>query len=163
MGRLNRQQVAAKTKARIKASKAGLPKYKLKDEVNFISPDKVKINDHHAKRKIIVGAKDSGKTRPTALRMLGLVEEDKDNYGLALRKYKSGAVGRLYTSINNLALEIGFAGYNIDKYEKGVSQMYRMVNFRNKSENQSIEFASFDDANGLAGIEAPNLGKIPMV
>ena len=163
MGRLTKQQLAARSRKVNREAKSNKPSYTIEDEKKFITADKIAILSHPAKYTHWIGSKDSGKTRPVVLRMIGHIESDKDAYGLALRKYKASAAVRLHTAVNNMALEIKFAGYKIPDYEKGVAQTYRMINVRSRSSNQTIEYESFDNANGLAGIEAPNLGYFPIV
>lgn len=157
---LSKQQKAAnRRKANVNKGK---PYWTAKEKIKLISKEKIEISNHPAKNKYHIGGKDGGKSRLVAVDMITSLESDKDAQGLALKKYKAGGITRLHTSYQNVALEIRGLGYNIPNYEKGISETYRMVKM-SKSENQMIEYASFDDANGLAGIEAKNLGYFSIV
>ncbi|MCS5736492.1 MULTISPECIES: hypothetical protein [Actinomycetes] len=92
-----------------------------------------------------------------------MIETNKDAYGLDLKKYKLGGVARLHNALNNINLEVKSLGYETVDYEAGINKSYRLVNKSQKTKNQSIEYGSFDDANGLAGIEAPNNGFFGLV
>lgn len=160
MSALTKQQKAAKTRA-ANATK-GRPYWTRADRIKLISQDKVDLLDHPATNKYYIGGKDGGKSRSAAVEMITSLETDPHAQGLALKKYKYGGIARLHTSYQNIALEIKALGFSIPEYEKGVSETYRMVKAF-KSQNQQIEYSSFDDANGLAGIEAKNLGYFSIV
>lgn len=161
MGALTKQQKAAQTrKANTKATK---PYWTKADRIKLITQDKIDIIDHPATNKVYIGGKDGGKSRSAAVAMITAMETNKDAMGLALKKYKHGGIQRLHVSYQNVALEIANLGYNIPEYDKGVNETYRMHNWKYKSKNQMIEYSSFDDANGLAGIEAKNLGFFAVV
>ncbi|MFW3387903.1 UNVERIFIED_CONTAM: hypothetical protein RF648_18035, partial [Kocuria sp. CPCC 205274] len=68
-----------------------------------------------------------------------------------------------HNALNNINLEVKSLGYETVDYEAGINKSYRLVNKSQKTKNQSIEYGSFDDANGLAGIEAPNNGFFGLV
>ncbi|MGL5724871.1 hypothetical protein [Cetobacterium sp.] len=85
------------------------------------------------------------------------MESDDNISCLGARKYKTAAVEKLHTSINNIVLEARFKKYNLPLYVKGLNETYRVLNVKEKRENQTIQYTSFDDANGIAGTEAPNL------
>ncbi len=95
--------------------------------------------------------------------MAGQIIESKDGYGLALKKYKTNAAMRLHTAISNMALEMRMADYDIPLVQKGVTQSYFVKDARYRENNQTVEYASLDDMDGIAGIEAPNLGQFVVV
>lgn len=134
-----------------------------KDEINFITQTKIDVLNLPVIHTVWIGAKYGGKTRPVVTRMLGMMVRNKDVYGLALKKYKLNATQRLHTAINNMSREIRLAGYDIPLVEKSIMKSILNLNPKNRDANQSIEYASLDDMDGLAGIEAPNLGLFGIV
>lgn len=86
------------------------------------------------------------------------METDKDAYSLDLKKYKQGGISRLHNALVNISIEARILGYDVPEYVSGMNISYRDVNKFDKKKNQTVEYSSFDDTNGLAGIEAPNLG-----
>lgn len=171
MGRLPKQQKAAQTYAYKKAQKApskakskALPKYDPKvNEIEFITAEKIAVLNLPYKYIFWLGAKDGGKTRPVVTRMTGMMLNDKHAYGLALKRYKTNAAIRLHTAISNMALEMRMAGYDIPLLQKGINNTYLVTDERFKDLCQTIEYASLDDMDGIAGIEAPQLGRFAMV
>lgn len=95
--------------------------------------------------------------------MTGMLLTDKSMYGLALKKYKTNAASRLHTAIANMSIEIRSKGYQVPIMAKGISNTYMLKNKHIRDLNQSIEYASLDDMDGIAGIEAPNLGRFGIV
>lgn len=160
---LKKQVSAGNKSASAKATgKSTKPHWHPADRHKLISLDKIALLDHPATNKYWIGGKDGGKSRSVAVEMITAMENNWDTQGLALKKYKYGGIARLHTTYQNIALEIKALGYNIPNYEKGVSETYRMTKALKQS-NQMIEYSSFDDANGLAGIEAKNLGYFAVV
>lgn len=148
-----------------KAAKTAKPakKFFVKTELhNFISQDKIDVLNHDATDTIWIGAKEGGKTRPVVLDALSDMEENYKANAVMMKKYKTNATNRLHPIVNNLALEVKAAGYTIPDYEKGQTMTYRMK-AKNRNKNQTIEYASFDDYNQIAGIEAPNNGYFSVV
>lgn len=166
-GRLTKAARAQRTKREniIKAQgkDSRLKPFTYADELEFITREKQTILDHPAKTKSLIGAKDTGKNRMINVRILRDMASNNDLYGLGLRKYKIGAQARLHTAISNMALEIRSAGFNVPEMESSTMRSYMMKNKFEKTKNQSIEYSSFDDINGMAGIEAPNLGQFTAV
>lgn len=166
MPRLTKANKAARTKELNKAQgvKKDAKSYSVeRDEIQFITEEKIQVLDLHHKYKIWIGAKWGGKTRPVVTRMSGKMLEDKDNYGLALKKYKTNASSRLHTAISNMGIEMRLAGFDVPLFVKGQNQTYLLKNQKYRDLNQTIEYASLDDMDGIAGIEAPNLGKFAIV
>lgn len=159
-----KKQVSAGSKSAStkKTAASSKPYWTKADRHKLISLDKIALLDHPATNKYWIGGKDGGKSRSVAVEMITSLEDNYKAMGLALKKYKYGGIARLHTTYQNIALEIKALGYNIPDYEKGVSETYRMLRAL-KQNNQMIEYSSFDDANGLAGIEAKNLGFFAVV
>lgn len=82
---------------------------------------------------------------------------------IGLRKYKTSVKARVGNAIRNMALEIRLAGYDVYEVESGQQGSYFVRDKFNKQRNQTMEYAGFDDVNGLAGITAPNLGRFAVV
>lgn len=127
-------------------------------EKQLISEDKIQLLDHKASKKVWIGAKDGGKSRSVIVRKFTKMETDKDAYSLDLKKYKQGGISRLHNALVNISIEARILGYDVPEYVSGMNISYRDVNKFDKKKNQTVEYSSFDDTNGLAGIEAPNLG-----
>lgn len=166
MPRLSAAAKAGRTKTATTAAKKAAvtkPRWTRADRIKLIAQDKIDILDHPAKEKVWIGGKGAGKSRPVIVNGNTALEEDPYAQLLALKKYKDGAVTRLHTAVQNVALEMKMLGYDVPEYEKSVNLTYRVVNFKTKSNNQTIEYGSFDDANGLAGIEAKNVGYFAQV
>ena len=132
-------------------------------EKEFISPEKTEVLDLPYNYIVWIGAKYSGKTRPVLTRMLGMILEDNDTYGLALKKYKTNAAERLHTAISNMSIELRQKGYGVPLMKKGISKTVKLVNMKVAEANQTIEYSALDDSDAIAGIEAPNLGKFGIV
>lgn len=169
MGRLTKQQKAGKTKAMQKLTGGYVPAdgkkaydYKV-NEKDFITDTKIQVLNLPYKYIIWLGAKDGGKTRPVVTRMAGMMISDNSYYALALKKYKTNAATRLHTAIANMAREMRMTGYDVPVLQKGQSNSYLMKDLRYKDLNQTVEYASLDDMDGIAGIEAPNLGQFCIV
>lgn len=165
MPRLTKQNKAAVTQAYKKihqVEKSGQA-YTLDNEIEFITETKSAVLNLPYKYITWLGAKWSGKTRPVVTRMVGMMLTDPTMYGLALKKYKTNAATRLHTAISNMSIEIRSKGYNVPIMAKGISNTYLLKNKHIRDLNQSIEYASLDDMDGIAGIEAPNLGRFGIV
>lgn len=128
----------------------------------FIDQSKIDILNHNAEDIYFIGAKESGKTRPAVMKLIAHLETDFFASGLALKKYKSNAASRLHQIIDNVAREVKSKGFTVPDYEKGQNETYRMSQ-KTRGNNQTIEYASYEDYNSIAGIEAKNLGYFPVV
>lgn len=124
----------------------------------FLPPHKLEIVNHKAKHKTIGGAKDSGKTYIAVLKAIANLEENSHAYVLAARKYKLSAADKFHTIFSNIIMEIRLNGFDILDYKKNVNKSVKMLYKDNSQYNQSIEYVSFEDENGISGAEAPNLG-----
>lgn len=164
-GRLTRSARIQRTKIQNKVNNvvsAGKP-FTHADELNFITASKQVIMDHPATTKSLIGAKDTGKNRMINVRAIREINSDKDSYMVGMRKYKNSVKARVANAMRNMSLEIQAAGYNVCSIEHSNDKSYFIRDKHNKVLNQSMEFAGFDDINGIAGIEAPNLGKFVSV
>ena len=159
MGRLTKVKSTKKTK------EINLKTYDyLIHEKQFITKEKIQILNLPQKITVWCGAKEAGKTRPVVLRMIGLMEKDKENYGIGIKKFKINAAERLSQSMLNIVAELKNKEFAIPDYKKTPSKLERRFhNQRVNHLNQTVEFQSLDDINGLAGIEAPNLGRFELV
>lgn len=172
-GRLTKQQKAQRT--RFLNSKNTLPLtdeekktltkiFSKKDLPIYFRESKMEIINHKAKKKVVVGAKDSGKTILAVMLALALIEEDKHAYILAARKYKSQSAEKFHTIFTNASLELSLIyNFKMSLYKRSLNKTIKMDNWKNPAKNQSIEYVSFDDPNGIAGTEAPNLGYYALV
>ena len=141
-----------------------LPQFTNTEISSWLTQSKTNLLNHPAKRKIFIGGKKTGKTRGTGLKMISLLMSNKDAYGLALKKYSGNATKRLHTNYSNLAIKLS-RKYNIPEFKKSTDRTYILHNksLAHISKNQSIEYASFENVSGLAGIEAPNAGYFALV
>lgn len=155
----NPEAVASSPKKETKASK---PHFGWEYLSQFIAQNKIDVLNHKAQDTLWIGSKEGGKSRPVICGGIAMWESDYRAMGLGLKKYKTNATERMHQMVQNMALEIKYAGFNIPDYEKGQNQSYRMTKSV-KTDNQQIEYAGFDDYNALAGIEAKNLGYFPYV
>lgn len=152
-------------KSKKKSKKEEIEKYDfLVHEKQFITEEKIKILNLPQTKKVWCGAKESGKTRPVVLRTIGLIEKFSDVYGIGIKKYKHNAVERLSQAMLNVVAELKLSGFHLPNYRKTATKLERrffsnQINFK----NQTVEFQSLEDINGLAGIEAPNLGRFEIV
>lgn len=123
-----------------------------------VDASKMPMFTHKAGRVVIVASKDSGKSFPVDLYKIQTMERDPFVSGLTLMKYSTGAAKRgtrafwkAYTEVNKK--------YSIPiKYEPSTSFMYKMKNKKNKLDNQSIEFGSFENSDAFAGYVVSNGG-----
>ena len=134
------------------------------DLPNWLTQDKVDILNHPAKRKIFIGGKKTGKTRGSGLKMIQLLMGNKDCYGLALKKYSGNATKRLHVNYANLATKLS-RFHDVPEFKKSTDRTYilREKSMAKLQQNQSIEYASFENIAGLAGIEAPNGGYFGLI
>lgn len=133
-----------------------------KDEINFITQTKIDVLNLPVVHTVWIGAKYGGKTRPVITRQLGMMLKNEHVYSLSLKKYKLNATNRLHTAINNMSREMRMKGFDIPRVDKSIMKSVLKIHDKN-DDNQSIEYASLDDLDGLAGIEAPNLGLFGIV
>ena len=148
----------------LEKSKKTLKKF-TKDEISkWLTQDKVDLLNHPAKRKIFIGGKKTGKTRGSGLKMIQLLMENKDCYGLALKKYSGNATKRLHVNYANLATKLS-RFYDVPEFKKSTDRTYILKerSMAKLQQNQSIEYASFENIAGLAGIEAPNGGYFGLI
>lgn len=168
-GQLKKQARAQRTKnynnqlKAITPAKGTIPYNYIEHESQFITQTKIDILNLPYKYVAWLGAKDGGKTRPVVTRLTGMVAYDKSIYGLALKKYKTNAAARLHTAVSNMAREMRMAGYDIPLVQKGLSNSSFLRDVKFRDNNQTIEYAALDDMDGIAGIEAPNLGQFGIV
>ncbi len=167
MGRLTRAAKIQQTKSANKASygtnTAHLKPFKHEDELEFITPAKQAMLDHPAKKKSWIGAKETGKNRSINTRATRLLQEQPNGHMLGMRKYKQSVKSRVANAIRNMALEIRSKGFNALPVEHSQGYSYFVKDKYNRQNNQTLEYAGFDDINGIAGIEAPNLGKFILI
>lgn len=116
---------------------------------DYISEEKAWIASHEAKVKVVIGAKQCGKTFIGIVEMVINLETDPWYNGWAIRKHSSGAVKGMGTYIIRVSNELSSLGYKI-KYEYKLTQteLYRLKNKRNMSKNQIVNFSSLEDYSG---------------
>lgn len=152
---------AKKTTTKKKAkTEEFIPSITKDDRIKLITQDKIDLLDHPATHKYYIGGKDGGKTRSAAVDIVTSINSDDTAQCLALKKYK-GNGERLHTSYQNIALEMKMLGFPVKQLtyntQKGSSGM-KTGRGRFAKVIKKIEYASFEDANKLAGIEAEGLG-----
>lgn len=152
---------AKKTPTKKKAkTEEFIPSITKDDRIKLITQDKIDLLDHPATHKYYIGGKDGGKTRSAAVDIVTSINSDDTAQCLALKKYK-GNGERLHTSYQNIALEMKMLGFPVKELtyntQKGSSGM-KSGRGRFAKVVKKIEYASFEDANKLAGIEAEGLG-----
>ena len=150
------------TKKTTKKATTNKKAFTLEEAYKLMTPEMREVMKHPAANVWMITGKDYGKGYSTGLKMIAYMEEDFRANGFALKKYKTNAGDKLHQTFANISKEISYKGYTIPKYEKGQNKTYRMKN-RQKTNNQSIEYASFEDYNSITGTEAHNLGYFPMV
>lgn len=126
--------------------------------VVLVPKHKLDIILHPAQYKEICGAKDSGKTWLAAICSICSMEEDVHAHILAARKYKLAAAEKFHRIFSNVIMEIRLAGFDILDLHKKDNKSIKLVNKKNAYHNQTIEYVSFEDENGISGTEPPNLG-----
>ena len=173
MARLTKQQKAQRTKALNSKNKFLLENESEKKILKtfsqehlpiYFSKSKMEIINHKARKKVVVGAKDAGKTILAVVLALALMEQDKHAYVMAARKYKTQSADKFHVLFTNASLEL-FLTYDFKRsnYKRSLNKTIKMDNWKDQTKNQSIEYVSFDDPNGIAGAEAPNLGYYPLI
>lgn len=147
----------AKTGAVKKKIEPDKKPYSIKDEIYFLEPEKIETLNLPTKKNNLIGAKGTGKTFPVITRAVGHMEEDRSANVAIGKKYKTNAMDKLSRSISNVVIGMKFKGFDIPQYKQSINRTIRMGGF-DPSEQQSIEYFSFEDTNGVAGIEAMNIG-----
>ncbi|WP_369141315.1 hypothetical protein, partial [Modestobacter versicolor] len=136
-----------------KAAKPASPKkpFGFDDEINILTQEQIDVLNLPVSDIICIGAKGGGKSLKGSVRMLSYMETNYRANGLAFKKYKTNAAARLHDLFSNTAGKIKLKGFTIPDYEKGQSETYRMKN-KMKTQNQKIEYLSFEDYASVAGI-----------
>lgn len=132
---------------------------------SMLDDTKIKILEHPATTKLLIGAKDSGKTHLVKVDEIYKMEKDPNASSIAARKYSTSAAKRLSASMAKTLVRIKQKGFAFKySYKKSQNFMYRLSGSKqNMLENQSQEYVSFEDENGLAGIDVANGGYIATV
>lgn len=146
---------------------------KVKDKKRFNTPEalgeyldetKVSIVLNKAQNKLLIGAKDSGKTIVVVVDEIYRMETDPMMNALGARKYSTGASKRLASAILKNTIRLKQKGFHFEhEYHKTQQYIYRQKDKRNNYKNQAIEFVSFEDEDGLAGVDVNNGGYIGLV
>lgn len=132
----------------------------------YLDEAKFKIATHPAKKKTIIGAKNSGKTEIVNANILMMMERDPMASAVACRKTATSASKRLASALSKTKVNLGRNPYKFNfpiPYKKTQSNMYRQKDKRYNFENQSVEYVSFDAPDSLAGIACANGGYIGIV
>ncbi len=124
-------------------------------EVGFLSKEKSAIISHKAKRKILIGAKQSGKTIIALIDMLVSMDNDELVNNFAMRNAKTGASSQFIGSILGIINQLDMIGLKTSKkFSSSAYNLYRhSVNGIKMDQNQKVQFGSLqnymEDTSGL--------------
>lgn len=112
------------------------------------------------KVKILIGAKDSGKTIIPASLTIMAMEMDPNASALAGRKYATAAARRLGSAHFKVLSRLRGRGFKFDmEYSQVQQNMYRIEKKTDpKQLAQTVEYFSFENEDGMAGIDLGNGG-----
>lgn len=130
----------------------------------YISQSKADLAIHKAKRKIIVGSKECGKT------IIGLTEAvigfETDGFynPFGFRKHLTGAAKGMGKYTARVANELKALGFDIKReYKLTQSELYRLTSKSDMLKNQVMNFGSLDDYSGTTDGRAPSIGYVGTV
>lgn len=130
----------------------------------YIDPTKMEIVKHKATKKTLSGAKDSGKTVVVKAYEIYVMERDPMASTLAARKYSTAAANRLAAAFSKVLRRLMNAGFVFpQQYKKSTNKFIRITSSKDSTANQTQEYVSFEDENGLSGIDIANGGYIASV
>ncbi len=135
-----------------------------------VDPTNFAILSHKAKTTVLVGAKDASKTWPVKAWEVYTMERDPMASTLALKKYQTSASKLLQLGTQSMLNYI----FNIEerknneivkpkytskyKWEPTVGSFKRIIDTKNKINNQQQFYGSFEGYNALAGLQPGNGG-----
>lgn len=123
-----------------------------------VDESKMPMFTHKAKNVIVVAAKETGKSFPVELYKFNCMERDPMASGLTFMKFATGASKTGTKSMNSVYIELA-AKYDFKyAYEPSQSKFIRLVDNKNKLNNQAIEYGSFENSDGIAGYTVSNNG-----
>lgn len=124
----------------------------------FLTIEKMEILNHPAKKKVLGGGREAGKTRIAIADTAATMSEDKHASAMSARKYKTLAADKFKTIFINFALEVKHSDYLVPEFKGSQNKILLMRDYKNVNNNSTVECVSFDDPNSISGAEAPNLG-----
>lgn len=150
---------------KIKEDKKDEKRFNNKEAIGeYLDESKLDLLLDKSQNKLLIGAKDSGKTVVVVVDEIYRMETDPMMNALGARKYSTGASKRLASAILKHTIRLKQLGFKFPhEYHKTQQYIYRQKDKRNNYKNQAIEFVSFDDEDGLAGVDVNNGGYIGLV
>lgn len=117
------------------------------------------MEDNEVETEVLIAAKDTGKSFPIELYKYYAMERDPSFNFITLQKFSTGAIKRQSRAANKCQIYLK-RKYNLkyDYEKKDMSFWMRMMDKKSILNNQTNEYSSFEDVDGLAGSTPSNGG-----
>ncbi|MGL4335967.1 MAG: hypothetical protein ACRCXT_05455 [Paraclostridium sp.] len=126
----------------------------------MLTESKLQILNHPAKKKLIVGAKGTGKSIIPIYNTIQRMESELYYNAMAFRKFKDQSSNKLGNAITAMVTKLKQSGQQLKyDYERNQNRIYRKVNKTKLYSNQSITFGSLEDiSTSTDGADPANAG-----
>ncbi|MGL4336304.1 MAG: hypothetical protein ACRCXT_09820 [Paraclostridium sp.] len=126
----------------------------------MLSQTKLAILNHPAKKKVIIGGKNTGKSIIPIYNVISRMEDELYYNAMAFRKYKEQSSTKLGNAIQAMVTIRKQSGENFKyEYERNQSRFYRKVHKTALTKNQAIVFGSLEDISASTdGADPANAG-----
>lgn len=126
---------------------------------NILEPEKIKIIQSKMSKKILIGAKRSGKTIVAEVDTLITMEQNPLAHAYGERKYKELASTRLGQYFQSAVSLVEHYGYKTRyEYEQKRNRTYALYNKKSMAKNSFMEYGSLDSPESTDGMITSNLG-----
>lgn len=125
----------------------------------ILEPEKIDIIEHKAKRKYILGGKNSGKTLPATIDTIMFHENNILGSSFAGRKHAQSATEKMGGYFSRALRLLEANGYETRyPYEKKRNRYYSLKNKKNMVFNSYQQYFSMEDISSTDGSAPENLG-----